>query len=190
MDKDAKWLAWFEQQFAEVAGEDRLIGIADFQKAFKMANVQWLAYMHSIHFVYWMLMKWSQLLSIQNSLLAERLFTLFDEDNNGKISLTELVNGISVFLHGNEVEKLHFLFRVYDMDGKKECCSKGCVGTPWMSCVLGNGYIEFNELHTVLKSCMQENAIRLSDDQIDELTRSISFFFSNELLANNVSFLY
>ena len=57
MDKDAKWLAWFEQQFAEVAGEDRLIGIADFRKAFKMANLQWLAYMHSIHFVYWMLMK-------------------------------------------------------------------------------------------------------------------------------------
>lgn len=47
------------------------------------------------------------------------MFHLFDEDNSGAISLTELVNGLSIFLHGSDVEKLHFLFRVYDVDGQQ-----------------------------------------------------------------------
>ncbi len=46
------------------------------------------------------------------------MFQLFDEDNSSTISLAELVNGLSIFLHGDDVEKLHFLFRVYDMDGE------------------------------------------------------------------------
>ncbi len=49
--------------------------------------------------------------------MAERMFQLFDEDNSGTISLTELVNGLSLFIHGSDIEKLHFLFRVYDLDG-------------------------------------------------------------------------
>lgn len=53
----------------------------------------------------------------QNSFMAERMFQLFDEDNSGTISLTELVNGLSLFIHGSDIEKLHFLFRVYDLDG-------------------------------------------------------------------------
>ena len=48
------------------------------------------------------------------------MFQLFDEDNSGALSLAELVNGLSIFLHGDDVEKLHFLFRVYDMDGESK----------------------------------------------------------------------
>ena len=39
MDTDAKWLAWFEQQFKEYADEDRQINLKDFKKAFNMADV-------------------------------------------------------------------------------------------------------------------------------------------------------
>ena len=36
----------------------------------------------------------------------------------------------------------------------------------------GNGHIDFHELRTVLKSCMNESALKFSDDKLDELTRS------------------
>lgn len=38
--------------------------------------------------------------------------------------------------------------------------------------IIGNGHIDFNELRTVLKSCMNESALKFSDDKLNELTRS------------------
>ena len=38
---------------------------------------------------------------------------------------------------------------------------------------LGNGHVDFEELRTVLKSCMGESALQFSDDQLDELTRAL-----------------
>lgn len=38
---------------------------------------------------------------------------------------------------------------------------------------LDNGYINFEELRTVLKSCMEESALHFSDSQLDELTRAL-----------------
>lgn len=37
----------------------------------------------------------------------------------------------------------------------------------------GNGFIDFEELRTVLKSCMDESALQLSDSNIDQLTRAL-----------------
>ena len=37
----------------------------------------------------------------------------------------------------------------------------------------GNGYIDFEELRTVLKSCMDESALRFSESKLDELTRAL-----------------
>ena len=39
--------------------------------------------------------------------------------------------------------------------------------------VLGNGVIDFEELRTVLKSCMNESALSFSDDRLDELTTAL-----------------
>ena len=39
MEKDAKWLAWAEQRFAQVAGEDRLIYLDEFKKALNVKKV-------------------------------------------------------------------------------------------------------------------------------------------------------
>ena len=103
------------------------------------------------------------------------MFQLFDEDNSGTISLTELVNGLSVFLHGSHIEKLHFLFKVYDIDGTKKKLLFMHEVQCFFTLNLGNGFIEFKELRTVLKSCMKESAIKLSDFQLDQLTR---LFFS------------
>ena len=35
----------------------------------------------------------------------------------------------------------------------------------------GNGYIDFDELKTVLKSCMNESALKFSEAKLNELTR-------------------
>ena len=39
MDKDAKWLAWFEEQFSLVAGSDRKIDLQEFEKALDVKEV-------------------------------------------------------------------------------------------------------------------------------------------------------
>lgn len=52
------------------------------------------------------------------SFFAERFFRLFDKDSSGSISLRELMDGLTLLTNGSEVDKLHFLFQVYDVDGK------------------------------------------------------------------------
>lgn len=52
------------------------------------------------------------------SFFAERFFALFDADGSGTISLEELLKALSLLVHGNEMDKLRFLFQVYDVDGK------------------------------------------------------------------------
>lgn len=39
MDRDAKWLAWFEQQFSMVAGSDRQIDLSEFKIALNVKQV-------------------------------------------------------------------------------------------------------------------------------------------------------
>lgn len=39
MDRDAKWLAWFEQQFSMVAGSDRQIDLQEFKHALHLKDV-------------------------------------------------------------------------------------------------------------------------------------------------------
>ncbi|XP_033636875.1 NADPH oxidase 5-like [Asterias rubens] len=122
LDKDAKWLARFEQQFSQVAGDDRLIYMEEFTKA----------------------------LGVKKSFFAERFFHLIDTDQSGSINLKELMSALRLLVHGTASDKLHFLFRVYDVDG--------------------NGSIDFVELRTVLKSCTAESALQLTEETLDELT--------------------
>jgi hypothetical protein len=39
MDRDAKWLAWFEQQFSSLAGSDRQIDLEEFKEALHVKEV-------------------------------------------------------------------------------------------------------------------------------------------------------
>lgn len=49
---------------------------------------------------------------------AEQFFKLFDKDRSGTISLSELIDGLNMLMDGSEMDKLRFLFDVYDVDGK------------------------------------------------------------------------
>ncbi len=52
MDTDAKWLAWFEQQFIKYADEDRQISLNNFKKAFNMVNMLYTLFLVGILIVF------------------------------------------------------------------------------------------------------------------------------------------
>ncbi|XP_030046330.1 NADPH oxidase 5 [Microcaecilia unicolor] len=124
-DDDSKWLEWVTRQFESIAGEDKEINLSDFKTALK----------------------------VKESFFAERFFALFDSDGSGSISLDELLKALNLLIHGNETDKLRFLFQVYDVDG--------------------SGCIDPGELRTVLKSCLRESAISLPDEKLDDLTLAL-----------------
>ncbi|XP_006035482.1 NADPH oxidase 5 [Alligator sinensis] len=124
-DDDAEWLQWVTKQFESIAGEDKEIDLEEFKTALK----------------------------VKESFFAERFFALFDSDESGTISLDELLKALNLLIHGNESDKLRFLFQVYDVDG--------------------SGSIDPDELRTVLKSCLRESAISLPEEKLDDLTLAL-----------------
>ncbi|XP_062502529.1 NADPH oxidase 5-like [Corticium candelabrum] len=122
---DEKWLACLNRKLAAVASSDGLVGLDEFR------NV----------------------LALKDDFIAERFFQLFDKSEDGFLSTKELIDGISLLTQGSKLDKLRFLFEVYDVDG--------------------NGYIDPEELRIVLESCMGESALKLSDEQLDDLTNAL-----------------
>jgi hypothetical protein len=52
------------------------------------------------------------------SFFAERFFHIFDKDKTEHISRRELKDGLLLLTSGSEVDKLRFLFQIYDIDGR------------------------------------------------------------------------
>ncbi|KAM6388103.1 NADPH oxidase 5-like [Pluvialis apricaria] len=123
--EDAEWLRWVTKQFGSIAGEDKEIDLEEFKTA----------------------------LQVKESFFAERFFALFDSDGSGTISLEELLKALSLLVHGNETEKLRFLFQVYDVDG--------------------SGSIDPDELRVVLRWCLRESAIALPEERLGDLTLAL-----------------
>lgn len=86
----------------------------------------------------------------RNSFFAERVFQIFDRDNSGTVSLSEFLDAMHQFAGKSPNDKIKFLFRVYDLDG--------------------DGLIQQSELQKVMKACMEENGMKFSDEQIEDLT--------------------
>ena len=79
--------------------------------------------------------------------LIYRMIAIFDEDGGGDVDFQEFVSGLSAFSSkGNKEEKLHFAFKVYDMDR--------------------DGYISNGELFIVLKMMVGNN---LKDNQLQQI---------------------
>ncbi|XP_009278748.1 PREDICTED: NADPH oxidase 5 [Aptenodytes forsteri] len=123
--EDAEWLRWVTKQFGSIAGEDKEIDLEEFKTA----------------------------LQVKESFFAERFFALFDSDGSGTISLEELLKALSLLVHGNETDKLRFLFQVYDVDG--------------------SGSIDPDELRLVLRWCLRESAIALPEERLGDLTLAL-----------------
>ena len=67
-------------------------------------------------------------------ILLDRIFEVFDKDNDGVISREEWVVGMNVFLLGLEKEQIKYCFTVYDLTGK--------------------GYIAKEEMVTLMQNCL------------------------------------
>lgn len=50
---------------------------------------------------------------------TNRVFQIFDKDNSGSISLQEFIDAIHQFAGQSPEDKIKFLFKVYDIDGKQ-----------------------------------------------------------------------
>ena len=75
------------------------------------------------------------------------MIAIFDEDGGGDVDFQEFVSGLSAFSSkGNKEEKLHFAFKVYDIDR--------------------DGYISNGELFIVLKMMVGSN---LKDMQLQQI---------------------
>ena len=75
------------------------------------------------------------------------MIAIFDEDGGGNVDFQEFVSGLSAFSSkGNKEEKLHFAFKVYDIDR--------------------DGYISNGELFIVLKMMVGSN---LKDQQLQQV---------------------
>lgn len=54
----------------------------------------------------------------EQSFFTERVFQIFDRDNSGSISMQEFLDAMHQFAGQSPDDKIKFLFKVYDLDGK------------------------------------------------------------------------
>uniref|UniRef100_A0A672MEI0 NADPH oxidase 5 n=1 Tax=Sinocyclocheilus grahami TaxID=75366 RepID=A0A672MEI0_SINGR len=146
LEEDSRWLEWVTKQFESIAGDDKEIDLDEFKTALK----------------------------VKESFFAERFFALFDSDGSSSISLDELLEALDLLIHGSETDKLRFLFQVYDVDGKYlRVKRERCINAIVLTCHVGSGSIDPDELRTVLKSCLRESAISLPEEKLDDLTLAL-----------------
>ncbi|KAL0480677.1 serine/threonine-protein phosphatase 2B regulatory subunit [Acrasis kona] len=88
-------------------------------------------------------------LGLKDSLFVDRMFSLFDEDNDGTIDFREFICGLSVFCEKGTIdEKLKFSFRIYDFDN--------------------DGCIDKEELFKLLEAIVQ-NSLGIPQEQLHSL---------------------
>jgi Ca2+-binding EF-hand superfamily protein len=92
-------------------------------------------------------------MGLSESLFVDRLFQLFDENDDGMITFQEFICGLSVLcIRGTLEEKMLFSFRIYDFDNDNR--------------------ISREELTSMLKTSLLENGVQFSPPQIDLIIRA------------------
>ncbi|NXU05648.1 EFCB1 protein, partial [Buphagus erythrorhynchus] len=80
-----------------------------------------------------------------DDVVLDRVFSIFDRDNDGCITVVEWVEGLGVLLRGTLEEKMKFCFTIYDLNG--------------------DGYISREEMFQMLKNSL---LIQPADEEPDE----------------------
>ena len=92
-------------------------------------------------------------LGLKNSLFLNRMFSLFDENNDNKINFVEFIRGLSILCtKGTLAEKEDFSFKIYDED-------------------LDNK-ISVDELTNMLKASLAENDLKLTEEEISTVVKA------------------
>ncbi|XP_062601698.1 NADPH oxidase 5-like [Saccostrea cucullata] len=119
---EKKWLDCVEERFTKKVDEHGRIQFDDFQ----------------------------DVMGVRESFFADRFFSLFDTDKKGSIEISVLMDGLRNLTNGSPVQKLKFVFDVYDIDG--------------------SGEIERDELKTILTTCMEESSLYFGEEHLNDLT--------------------
>ncbi|NWH61634.1 EFCB1 protein, partial [Geococcyx californianus] len=95
-----------------------------------------------------------------DDILMDRVFCVFDRDNDNCINVVEWVQGLSVFLRGTLEEKIKYCFEVYDLNQ--------------------DGHISKDELFQMLKSSLlkqpaEEDADEGVKDLIDIIMKNMDY---------------
>tara|TARA_B100000767_G_scaffold255125_1_gene261064 strand:+ start:1075 stop:2556 length:1482 start_codon:yes stop_codon:yes gene_type:complete len=85
-------------------------------------------------------------LEISNRILSDRLFDIFDKDNNGKIDHDEFLSTIEEIISGTKDAKIRFAFKLHDLDG--------------------SGFIDKNELTVLISQSFVQNNLDYDDFQL------------------------
>ncbi|NXT08398.1 EFCB1 protein, partial [Prunella fulvescens] len=80
-----------------------------------------------------------------DDVVLDRVFSIFDKDNTGRITVEEWVEGLAVLLRGTLEEKMKYCFTIYDLNG--------------------DGYISKEEMFQMLKNSL---LIQPADEEPDE----------------------
>ncbi|XP_055379430.1 uncharacterized protein LOC129610760 isoform X2 [Condylostylus longicornis] len=97
--------------------------------------------------------EFKKIVSSKNEFFTNRVFDIFDKDNSQSISLEEFIDAMHQFSGQSPEDKIKFLFKVYDIDG--------------------DGLIQHSEFHDVIRACMEENGMKFSNEQIEDLTTAM-----------------
>lgn len=89
-------------------------------------------------------------LGLKKCFFAERFFSLCDSNHSGTTSIYNLIATLAKVTKGTTAQRLKFLFDVYDVNG--------------------DGNLDIDELMTVLRSCLVESSVQLSEDDLENLT--------------------
>jgi|TARA_B110000263_G_scaffold41173_1_gene32947 Ca2+-binding EF-hand superfamily protein/NAD(P)H-flavin reductase len=108
-----------KNKFRDIAGEDNRIDRDEFHKG----------------------------LSLKDEAMVNRIFDIFDKDQNQYIDSKEFISGIQSLINGGEKEKIRFAFDIHDFDA--------------------SGDIDHEELETLIKNILIENNLEFDVNQID-----------------------
>ncbi|KAM5157593.1 calaxin [Mantella aurantiaca] len=83
--------------------------------------------------------------TMTDDMIMDRVFRAFDKDNDSYISVTEWIEGLSVFLRGTLEEKIKYCFEVYDLNS--------------------DGYISREEMFHMLKNSLLKQPTEEDPDE-------------------------
>ncbi|CAF1293744.1 unnamed protein product [Adineta ricciae] len=129
---DIKWLSWLTYQFHMIVSKHRnsspteeSMDLETFTKSFYFKVPQ----------------------------LAASLFNYLDTEKTGRLKLEVLIDKLEAIVNANDIEKLEFLFRIFDHDG--------------------DGIIDFNEMKLLLRCFLEQSPSLDLEETLAELTASL-----------------
>ena len=112
--------------------------------------------------------KFQEAVMFKDSALLDRIFHIFDTDDDGSISFNEYVVGISTLSSKtSHEEKMKFSFAVYDFDG--------------------DGLISSDDLTAVLAGILREHDLVINKNEIDKIVE-ITMKEAVPQVAGNISY--